>query len=146
MTTYKEIFFTWVGNTLNIPEESRKGLCIYKSETGIWDSGLHAKVTNVFLENEKNLCSEENFQKIRIFLSKIVALFYQQGYGDNEEGPVNDDYYKALIVSRKKRISEDPNFYDKKFKDDGIDIDIVKAIESLVIKDQKLVRSEPKKV
>ena len=52
---------------------------------------------------ENGKFTENVFDKIRIFLSQIGALWYLKGQGDYEEGPVNDDYYKALISNTKRK-------------------------------------------
>ena len=111
METNQDIFFTWVGNSLNIPYKLN-GFYIYKTENDIWDSGLKSSVTNVYLEYDSD--PENVFDKIRIFLSQIGALWYLKGQGDYEEGPVNDDYYKALISNTKRKITKDPEFYTKR--------------------------------
>ena len=151
---YRDIFFRWVGNTLDIPKEFMKDFYIYKTETDMWDPGFGLPVTNVYLMNsdkdisqqyednsEDNSDTEEKWEKIRIFLSQLGALFYLKGKGDPWEGPVDDNYYKAVIISRKKRISEDPEFYRERIEG----VDIIKAIDNLPDIDEKTpTKPDPK--
>lgn len=147
---YHDIFFKWVGDTLDIPEEFMKDFYIYKTETDMWDPGLGSQVTYVCLKNSDNCIyqqykdksdPEKKWEKIRIFLSQLGTLWYLKGQGDYWEGPVNDNYYKALILNRKQKIAEDPEFYQKRI--DGVDI--IKAIDNLPdINEKTLTKPDPK--
>ena len=52
----------------------------------------------------------------------------------------NDNYYKALILSRKKKIAEDPEFYQKRIEG----VDIIKAIKDLPDFDETFTKPDPK--